>query len=1047
MRINISIMRKSLFYISLKLIIYILNKEGQFFMFRLLRLLCIALSLSVWLFPVLGQETSTNQRAVRQKNVHELMGVVKEPSGEPLPGATVYLKGNAQIGTATDLNGNFVLKGLPSGKQTIVVSCIGMETKEFAYTGQKSMKIILQEKVTEVQDVVVTGIYVRKKNSFTGSATTYSKDDLKRIGTKNIIQSLKTLEPALNVIENTSWGSDPNRMPDMEIRGKTSIVGELSSDYDNTANQPLFILDGVEVTIEDIMKLPIDRIASVTVLKDAASTAIYGSKSANGVIVVETVRPEPGRLRVSYSGNFTYQTPDLTDYNLMNASEKLDFERLAGRYTAKSIYDSQDELDALYYSRLKEVRRGVNTYWLSEPLRAVLNHSHNLYIDGGDNAMVYGIGVAYSNDDGVMKGSDRETMSGNIKLSYRAKSLIFTNDFNIDVTNWDREPVDFFTFAQANPYYRKYNDDGTVPELLEDMNVAGTTIYNPLYLYNIVNTNKTDEMSLRNNFSIVWRFLNAFQLRGRVGVSKSISKNEMFKSPSHPDFLSETRKGTYSREDDDNFSYNGDLTLTYGKIFKDVHLVNLVGGWTFNQKKTQENGFMVSGFTSDLHQNPQFSAGFNQGDKPAYRNTVSRSTSFYMNGNYSFRNRYMLDANFRWDGSSVFGAQKMFTGTWAVGLGWNVNNERWFRAEWVNLLKFRFSIGNPGNQNFDAYLSSGTYIYNTDYTNHFGTSAIIEKFANKNLAWQKTIDKNFGLDLEFFDSRLRLSGDYYHKVTDPLLVSVSMPPSVGLSSLYTNFGGQVSKGVNGTIMFNAIKRSDLRLNLNLNFRHGTTEYRNIGNKLDFLNEKGSGNSYRRYYDGGSPDDIWAVRSAGIDPATGREIFIKKDGTYTFQYDANDEVVVGSTASKLEGVFGVSMYYKQFSASLNLRYALGRKVFASALYNKVENISEESMYYNLDKRALYDRWKQPGDMARFKAIDNFESTPMSSRFVVDDNVISGESISLGYETAAKWLRSIKAEGASIRLYMNDIFRLASFKEERGIEYPFSRSVSLSVDIRF
>ena len=284
-------------------------------------------------------------------------------------------------------------------------------------------------------------------------------------------------------------------------------------------------------------------------------------------------------------------------------------------------------------------------------------------------------------------------------------------------------------------------------------------------------------------------------------------------------------------------------------------------------------------------------------------------------------------------------------------------------------------------------------------------------------------------------------------MTDPLLVSVSMPPSVGLSSLYTNFGGQVSKGVNGTIMFNAIKRSDLRLNLNLNFRHGTTEYRNIGNKLDFLNEKGSGNSYRRYYDGGSPDDIWAVRSAGIDPATGREIFIKKDGTYTFQYDANDEVVVGSTASKLEGVFGVSMYYKQFSASLNLRYALGRKVFASALYNKVENISEESMYYNLDKRALYDRWKQPGDMVRFKAIDNFESTPMSSRFVVDDNVISGESISLGYETAAKWLRSIKAEGASIHLYMNDIFRLASFKEERGIEYPFSRSVSLSVDIRF
>ena len=214
-----------------------------------------------------------------------------------------------------------------------------------------------------------------------------------------------------------------------------------------------------------------------------------------------------------------------------------------------------------------------------------------------------------------------------------------------------------------------------------------------------------------------------------------------------------------------------------------------------------------------------------------------------------------------------------------------------------------------------------------------------------------------------------------------------------------------------------------------------------------MNEKGSGNSYRRYYDGGSPDDIWAVRSAGIDPATGREIFIKKDGTYTFQYDANDEVVVGSTASKLEGVFGVSMYYKQFSASLNLRYALGRKVFASALYNKVENISEESMYYNLDKRALYDRWKQPGDKAKFKSIKDNSATPMSSRFVRTENTFSGESIYIGYEYSGAWIKKIGAEGVTFRAYMNDIFRVSSFKEERGTDYPFARTVSFSLSLRF
>ncbi|MEE0621072.1 MAG: TonB-dependent receptor plug domain-containing protein, partial [Prevotella sp.] len=577
-----------------------------------------------------------------------LTGVVKEVSGETIPGATVQVKGHTNIVCVSDMYGNFVLKNIPSGKQTIVISFLGMESQEIAYTGQKSITVTMVEKANEIKDVVVTGIYVRKKSSFTGSASTYTKDELKKIGTKNLIQSLKTLEPSLNVVENSSWGSDPNRMPDMEIRGKTSIVGSLESDYDNTGNQPLFIMDGVEVTIQDIMKLPMDRIANVTVLKDAASSAIYGSKAANGVIVVETVRPESGKLRVSYSGNFAVQMPDLTDYNLMNASEKLEYERLAGRYTAKDAYTSQDALDALYYSRLREVKRGVNTYWLSEPLRAVLNHSHNMYIDGGDDSMVYGVGLSYSNDDGVMKGSDRSTVSGNIKLTYRTKSLIFSNDFNIDITNSDHEPVEFSTFAQANPYYLKYNDDGSIPTLLESTDVAGNTIYNPLYLYNIVNKNHTNEMTLRNNFSLIWRFWNAFQLRGRLGLSKSVSKNETFKSPKHPDFLSATLKGSYGSENDDNFAYNGETTITFGNVFNDAHPVNLVGGWYFSEKTVNRNAYMVYGFTSDLHQNPQFSAGFTEGDKPTYNKTISRSTSFYFNGNYSYKNRYLFDANLRW---------------------------------------------------------------------------------------------------------------------------------------------------------------------------------------------------------------------------------------------------------------------------------------------------------------------------------------------------------------------------------------------------------------
>ncbi len=980
-----------------------------------------------------------------------LVGVVKDEQGKGLPGAVVYLKDTPSKGTETDRFGNFELKGIPDGKHTIVFSMLGMTEVEILYTGQESAIVTLAEEATSIEDVVVTGIITRNRNSFTGSASTFSGQELKNIGTTNILQSLKTLEPSMTIVENTLRGADPNTMPDLEIRGKTSIVGELESDYDNVPNQPLFILDGMEVSIEAIVNLNIDRVKSVTVLKDAASTAIYGSKAANGVIVVETIPPEPGQLRVSYSGNFGIQFPDLSDYNLMNASEKLQFEKLAGRYTSRSETESpeQDALDALYYSRLKAVREGVDSYWLSDPLRVVFNHSHNLYVDGGDQNMQYGIGVNYGNDKGIMKGSDRDILGGDIQVRYRKNNFTFANNFNLSMVNADVEPVSFDQFANANPYYRKRNADGSIPLLLESTAVAGTTIYNPLALSGITNTNHTKDLSISDQLDLTWRFLGAFSLRGTFGFTKSISETEAFKSPDHPDFTGSIadKKGLYSADKSDSFNYNGRVVFSYGKLFKGQHNVSANASWDFSNKDIKRTGYSITGFVGDQHQNPAFSAGFDKGTKPVYSNSRSRSTGFLLSANYAYKGRYMIDLNYRLDGSSVFGAQKMFTGTWSLGAAWDITNEKWFKAEWISFLKVRYSIGNPGNQNFDAYMSSGIYEYNPDYTNIFGESAILSKAANRNLAWQKTLDQNWGLDFTAWQDRIRLTFDYYHKNTNPLLVSITLPPSAGQTRAYTNLGGQISQGFSGILNVIALKTETMRLGVNFSFSHNTSRYVDIGNSLEFMNQHGSSEVFRRYYDGASPDDIWAVRSLGIDPATGREIFLTRTGEYTFQYNAEDEVKVGSTAPDLEGIIGMTFYYKRFSASINCRYQAGGQIFASALYNKVENLSEQQLYYNVDRRALYDRWQKPGDNAMFKAIDNLDTTPMSSRFVLDNNVFSFESISVGYDTNARWLQKIRVQGASIRLYANNIWRISSVKEERGIEYPFANSVSMSISLRF
>ena len=337
-------------------------------------------------------------------------GVVTDKGHVPLPGVTVVVKGT-QLGTATDVDGRFSIQ-LPGIKDVVLIfSFVGMETLEVKPGEKNDLKIVLNAAAVEMEDVVVTGIYQRKKESFTGSSTTFKSEELKAVGTNNVIQSLRTLDPSFKIVENNQFGSDPNQMPDIEIRGKSSVVG-LKEEYGTDPNQPLFILDGFETTLETIMNLNMNRVASVTLLKDAASTAIYGSKASNGVVVIETKAPERGRLQLSYKGDFSVTMADLSDYNLMNSHEKLQFETLAGVY--KDLTNNplnQIRLDSLRNARLKGIEQGIDTYWLSEPLQTGFTHKHNIYAEGGEENVRYGIGLSYGKVRGVMKGSDRQTIS------------------------------------------------------------------------------------------------------------------------------------------------------------------------------------------------------------------------------------------------------------------------------------------------------------------------------------------------------------------------------------------------------------------------------------------------------------------------------------------------------------------------------------------------------------------------------------------------------------------------------------------------------------
>lgn len=1003
-------------------------------------------------FKIKGKYITVSRSQNKTIDKKKITGVVVDTKGVPIYGVGILTDDQTVYGQ-TDINGYFDI-AIPAGKtvNNISFSFLGMQKVTLPFDGY-SLRVTMQDDVLSMKEVVVTGVVTKNRESFTGSSATFTADELKLVGTQNIISSLKTLDPSFNVLESGEFGSDPNRMPDIEIRGKSSLLStrdELSED----PNQPLFILDGFESSLEAIYNLDMNRISSITILKDAASTAIYGSKAANGVVVVETIRPKAGKLNLSYNGSANISWADLTSYNLMNASEKLQFEKLAGRYSVGSFdgVDKEVELEQLYNQKLMDISRGVDTYWLAEPLQTGINHRHSLYATGGQDAFMFGIGGTYNGIDGVMKDSKREVISGNIDLTYRVSKFQFMNKFYIENMSNTNPIVGYGDYANASPYYTKYNDEGEVEKWLEYNDYIKSS--NPLYDAAQNSYSRGKGLVISDKFITEYTPIPEVRVRARFGLTHNNTNAEDFRSPRDSRFSQTefTRRGTYNYSETKSNKYEGELTLTLAKTFKDVHLFNLALGSFISQHDTQSHGYGAEGFPDGDFTLPSYSNQYTEGGTPSYYENSSREVSAYAIGNYAYDNRYLLDFSYRVNGSSVFGTKEKYIGTWALGLAWNLHREKFIsdNIDGISMLKLRGSIGNPGNQNFSSSATSTTFRYNFNMYNYFGMTTSLEQLGNPNLKWQTTLDRNFGFDITVLDNRLTLVGDYYYKTTNPLLIGIAMPPSSGATNntMYKNFGKQTSSGYTAQATYYIFREMDERFwwSVRGSLRNGKNELSGIGNRLDIFNTEGRENkSTKRYYDGADSDDIWAVRSAGIDPANGREIFIKKNGELTYDYSYEDEVIVANSRPKIEGILGTNFSWKGFSVNFDFRYRFGGYAVNNVLFNKVENIDASQIKFNQDRRALYDRWQKPGDIAQFKDISSSISTPMSSRFVQKDNSFTLESFRMGYEFSPETARKFGLGSIRLNAYMNEIFRISTIKMERGTSYPFARSVSFALSL--
>ncbi|PTT00292.1 SusC/RagA family TonB-linked outer membrane protein [Pedobacter sp. HMWF019] len=1003
--------------------------------------------------------STSNKTAEPLFSQNYIIGKVIDENEKPIAGVTIKLKSNPSKAVTSQENGVFKLP-VSAENEILIISCIGYEVQEVKSSFNPDKMIIkMKKKDFDLGEVVVTGTGInRNKDSFTGTTAKFSGDELKAISNNNIIQSLKTLDPSFLQIENNLSGSNPNVMPVIEVRGKSSIPSTtLKDQFGSDPNQPLFVLDGFPTSLETIVDLDMNRIASVTILKDAASTALYGSQASNGVVVIETIKPLPGKLRFTYTQDFRLEMPDLTAYNMMNAVEKLEFERLSGRYTEDTNPDLAIFLDKLYNTHLSYVKKGMDSYWLSEPLQNGYSTNSSINASGGDAAFTYNVGMNYRIGKGAMKGSERNSYSGSINLMYRKNGLNINNITYIRGNKSSESPYGSFAkYVNTNPYYEK-NYDNPFLEISRQANGTGTTLYvtNPLYDAMQPQYNNSTSMAVQNNFNTNYDFTTSLKLNVAIEITKGSSVSKNYKSPQMSEFANTPilRKGKYSDFRNDNFSYQGNLMLTFYKTLADKHSITANWRSTISESNNSAYNTTAEGFPEGNLGNPRFAYNYPQDASPSASSNVYRSLNTTVSVNYAYDNKYLFDFVYRLDGSTAYGSNKQFSPYYAFGLGWNLHKEDFIKNQsWINSLRLTGNIGVTGNQNFANISSISIYNYNTKSNyNQFGQGVSLDMLGNPNLEPQKTRQISTSLDFSFFNNRFSGYINAYDKQTNPLIVPVDLPSSTGVFSYPYNVGSLNYKGMEAKLTFFPIYNLSKGFTWSVGITASSykSKYAGFGNILATLNKQQETNkSLVRYYDGNSAEAIWAIKSVGIDPTTGREVFVTKDGQYTFDYNAANIVNVGNTVAIAEGVISTNLRYKGFTFGMGLRYKIGGDVFNNALFNKVENISQTSIANNQDKRALYDRWKSPGDIAQFKGISLTSTSPISSRFVQKANTLSSESLNIGYLfEKTPWLTQLGLRSLSTNFLANDFLYLSTIKRERGIDYPYARTVALSLRASF
>lgn len=915
--------------------------------------------------------------AIAQQTTKIKGKILDAKNGEPIIGANVLVKGTTN-GTITNFDGEYELDA-PVGA-TLVISYIGyknMETK--AVAGMQTIK--LAEDTETLDEVVVVGYSTQRKESLTGSMQNLKSDKLKDVTSPSVENLLNGKAPGVYVAPGSG---QPGSNGAVVIRGQATLSGSTA---------PLWVVDGVIVGNEAGQLNPAD-IESMTILKDAASTAIYGSEGANGVIVVTTKSARAEKMTINLSAKMGISTLSKGNMEMMNGQEFYDY------------YAAFQNADAIKFTRWNPELRNSNFDWWDLAKQTGFTQDYNFTMQGGSEKLQSFLSLGYYDEEGAVKGYDYSRYSFRFKTTYKPFDWLTIRP-SLSGSRRDTEDRQYSVNAMYSmlPWDSPYDSEGNlVPNYYKGwVNSKGTN-----YLYDLQCGDHTDNRFYEFSGSF------DFDIKFTDWLTFSSSNNYRYSNEDQHGYTDPLSSGGESVQgritewrQDWTRRYTSQI-LRFNKAFG-KHSVNGLLAYEFNDYQMNYIDVYGTGFVSGFE---ELSVVALPERTKGYRTEWAKQ-SYFTQWKYTYDNKYLAEVSLRRDGRSNFGDNSKYGNFFSVSAGWNINHENWFDVDWVDNLKLRASYGSIGNVPTSLYPQYD--LYNVGGISYDGVpGALISQIGNKDLTWEKTFTTGIGLDASFFQNRLHFTFDYYIKDTDNILYKVPVTGLTGVTSVWRNIGEMRNIGYEFSIGGDIIRTKDLTWNLELNLGHNGNELKDLYKQLDengnyvvkpVIIDDGTttAGSAQRILEIGEPVDTYYLKEwAGVNPDNGAPMWYMNDENgkkvTTSDYAKADYYKCGSASPDLFGGFSTSLNYKNFDFSAVFGYSIGGKTYS---YFRQEFDSDGAYAGDRNQMKLQDgwsRWEKPGDIATHpvaKYNNSDKGQLASSRYLEDNDYLKLRSLTLGY----------------------------------------------------